>query len=131
MTQTQPVKIVGGVNLVYIHSPNGEQLVKWYKETLGFSIQSEFPGWTEFSPNGGPRLAVDHTSFPRSVVEKQPFMMSFLVEDIHKAVDQLAAAGVSFYPSKEKAVFDVGPTLVATFADPDGNFLQVHQRKGK
>jgi predicted enzyme related to lactoylglutathione lyase len=131
MDQKEPVKIVGGVNLVYVHSPHGEQLAKWYQKTLGFGVQSEFPGWTEFAPNGGPRLAVNQTAFPRSVVEKQPIMMSFLVEDIQKAVEQLAAHGVEFYPSKEKAVFDVGPSLVATFADPDGNFLQIHQRKAK
>lgn len=123
--------VLGGVNLIYLHSPNGEKLTQWYKDTLGLTVKAEFPGWSEFNENGGPRFAIDHTSFPRSVVEKQPIMISFLVENIQKTVEDLASRGVPFYPSKEKAVFDVGPSLVATFADPDGNWVQIHQRKAK
>jgi hypothetical protein len=30
---------------------------------------------------------------------------------------------------KSKTIFDVGPTLVPTFEDPDGNFIQISQPK--
>ena len=62
-------------------------------------------------------------------VEKQAVMISFRVDDIEIAVAELVAKGVKFYPSKEKAIFDVGPSLVATFVDPDGNWMQLSQPK--
>ena len=121
--------MITGLSVAYIHSPNGEKLVDWYSRTLGLKVDASFPEWTEFKMPAGTRFAVDHTGFPKSVVEKQPVMLSFLVDDIHEAVKALAAQGVAFYPSVEKTVFDVGPTLVATFADPDGNWMQLNQRK--
>jgi hypothetical protein len=36
---------------------------------------------------------------------------------------------VRFYPSKEDAIFEAGPSLVATFQDPAGNWMQLSQRK--
>ncbi len=114
------------LSVAYLHSPHGRQLADWYSATLGIPITAEHPGWTEFKMKHGSRFAVDHTEFPRSVVEKQPIVLSFEVEDIDAAVRELAEKGVRFYPSLEKTIFDVGPQLVATFIDPDGNFVQLN-----
>ena len=121
--------MIQGVGVVYIHSPHGEKLSEWYSRTLGLPVEASFPGWTEFRMGAGPRFAVDHTSFPQSVVEKQGVVISFKVDDLEKDVKELAAKGVRFFPSAEKTIFDVGPSLVATFADPDGNWIQLHQPK--
>lgn len=121
--------MIKGLSVAYLHSSQGARLVDWYSKTLGLEVSASFPGWTEFAMAQGSRFAVDHTTEPRSVVEKQPVMLSFEVADIRAAVKELAARGVSFFPSLEKTVFDVGPTLVATFADPDGNWVQLNQRK--
>ena len=121
--------MIQGLSVAYIHSPNGGTLSEWYSKTLGLPVGASFPGWTEFKMASGSRFAIDGTEFPRSIVEKQPIMLSFLVDDIHRAVKELAARGVEFYPSAEKTVFDVGPALVATFADPDGNWMQLNQPK--
>jgi predicted enzyme related to lactoylglutathione lyase len=86
--------------------------------------------WQAFQVDEGSRFAIDFTSFPRSAVEKQAIVISFKVDDIRQAVGTLAARGVRFYPSAEEAVFDVGPSLVATFVDPDGNWMQLSQGKG-
>ena len=56
-------------------------------------------------------------------------VISFKVEDIKKAVQEFAARGVRFYPSAEKTIFDVGPQFIATFEDPDGNWVQLNQTK--
>jgi predicted enzyme related to lactoylglutathione lyase len=77
----------------------------------------------------GTRFAIDHIHFPSSVVQRQAVMISLRVDDIHSAVEAMAKKGVRFYPSKEKTIFDVGPTLVATFEDPEGNWLQLNQIK--
>jgi hypothetical protein len=114
------------LSVAYMHSPHGRELADWYAKTLGMKFAAEHPGWTEFAMEQGSRVAVDHTSFPRSAVEKQSVVLSFEVDDIHAAVRELAGKGVRFWPSVEETVFDVGPQLVATFIDPDGNFVQLN-----
>lgn len=121
--------MIQGLSVAYLHSSHGDKLAEWYTKTLGLPVQASFPGWTEFRLASGSRFAVDQTSFPRSVVEKQPVMLSFLVDDLKSEVAALAAKGVRFYPSAEETIFDVGPSLVATFEDPDGNWVQLNQPK--
>lgn len=121
--------MIKGLSVAYLHSPHGEKLAEWYSKTLGLGVEKSFPGWTEFKMGSGSRFAVDTTSFPRSVVEKQAVVLSFEVDDLRKTVTELSARGVRFYPSAETTVFDVGPSLVATFEDPDGNWVQLNQPK--
>lgn len=120
---------VKGVGVVYIHSAFGSDLTKWYSSTMDLPIKAEFPGWTEFEMEDGTRFGIDHIAFPSSVVQRQAVLISFEVEDIKAAVEEMAGRGARFYPSKEKTIFDVGPTLVATFEDPEGNWMQLNQRK--
>jgi hypothetical protein len=63
------------------------------------------------------------------VVESQAIMLSFRVADIQQAVETLSGRGVRFYPSAEEAIFEAGPSLVSTFQDPAGNWVQLSQRK--
>lgn len=122
--------MIQGLSVAYIHSPHGDKLADWYSKTLGLPVSARFPGWTEFKTGSGSRFAIDQTGFPRSVVEKQPIVLSFLVDDLPKTVRDLAAQGVRFHPSEKETIFDVGPSLVATFEDPDGNWVQLNQPKG-
>jgi len=121
--------MIQGLSVVYIHSPAGEKLSEWYSKSLGLPVSASFPGWTEFQMKSGSRFAIDAVGFPPSVVEKQPIVLSFLVDDLQETVKELATKGVEFYPTAEKTIFDVGPSLVATFADPDGNWVQLNQPK--
>lgn len=121
--------MIRGIDVAYLHSPHGDELATWFGETLGIQTSASFPGWRELDVGEGSRLGIDVTSFPRSVVEKQAVMLSFRVDDIEAAVEELAAKGVSFYPDRERTIFDVGPKWVATFCDPDGNWHQLSQAK--
>lgn len=120
--------MIKGIDVVYVHSAH-PALGDWYAEILGMSKGYGDAHWQAFQTEEGARFAVDYTGYPRSVVEKQAVIVSFKVDDIETAVNTLAARGVEFYPSKDKAIFDVGPALVATFADPDGNWMQLSQPK--
>ncbi len=121
--------MIKGLSVAYIHSAQGEKLAQWYTKTLGVPIEASFGDWSEFRMPSGSRFAVDQTSTPQSVVEKQPIVLSFAVDEIHKAVKDLAAKGVKFYPSADKTIFEAGPSLVATFQDLDGNWVQLNQKK--
>ena len=120
--------MIKGIHVTYIHTPHKE-LSQWYEKVLGLKKNYSDDHWHDFVLDDGSRLGLDFTSFPRSVVEKQPIVISFKVDDIHKVVEKLGSRGVKFYPSLEKTIFDAGPTLVATFQDPDGNWVQLSQDK--
>jgi hypothetical protein len=120
--------MITGIDVVFIHTPHPE-LGDWYAETLGLSKGYGDDHWQEYRLSSGSRFALDFTAYPRSAVEKQAMMISFRVEDIHAAVRALSEKGVRFYPANESTVFDVGPSLVATFQDPDGNWVQLSQPK--
>lgn len=120
---------IRGVEVAFVHSGNGQQLAEWYEEVLGLPRRFGDDHWIEFAVGGASRFAIDVTGFPRSEVEAQPLMISFTVDDLEAAVRDLDGKGVAFYPDAERTIFDVGPTRVATFRDPDGNWLQLAERK--
>lgn len=122
--------MIKGIDVVYVHTFN-EQLSDWYEKTLGLKKTARYPGWQEFEMPNGSRFGMDFISYPSSTVQRQPIVISFLVDDIYHAVEELSKKGVRFYPDndKVKTIFDVGPTLIATFEDPEGNFVQLSQQK--
>ena len=117
-----------GIDVAFIHTPHRE-LADWYADILGLPQGYGDDGWQSFQVSEGSRFAIDYTTFPRTAVEKQAILLSFKVNDIRQEFGTLAGRGVRFYPSAETAIFDVGPSLVATFVDPDGNWVQLSQRK--
>jgi len=120
--------MIEGIDVVFLHSPYKE-LSAWYADVLGLEKFSSEDAWTEFQIQGSARFAVEHVGWPRSAVENQAIMVSFRVADIHLAVETLAKRGVRFFPSVEETIFEAGPSLVATFQDPAGNWVQLSQVK--
>lgn len=122
--------MIKGIQVAYIHTPNKE-LADWYEEKLGLKKGYGDEHWQNFEMENGSGFALDFIGYPSSTVQKQSIMLSFQVENIEEAVKELAAKGVRFYPDNDisQTIFDVGPTLVATFEDPDGNFVQLSQVK--
>lgn len=122
--------MIKGIAVTYIHTPN-KKLADWYENTLGLKKGYGDETWQAFDTAQGSTFALDFVSYPSSTVQKQAIMISFAVDDINAAVEELAKKGVRFYPDndKSKTIFDAGPSLVATFEDPDGNFVQISQKK--
>jgi len=120
--------LILGVDVVFLHTPH-QQLREWYQDKLQLKPGYGDDHWQEFSMPQGSRFALDFTGYPRSMIEKQAVMISFQVADIHEAVALLQERAVRFAETPDGVVFDAGPSLVATFQDPDGNWLQISQRK--
>jgi len=121
-----------GIDVVFIHVKNPEMMTKWYQEKLGIDIGYSTPNldWQEFNlpeKRLPARFALDYSGPNPSKIEQQPIIISFRVADIYKAVAELEGRGIEFTGTEK--VFDVGPTFVATFQDPEGNYLQLSQRK--
>ncbi|MEK7357499.1 MAG: VOC family protein [Bdellovibrionota bacterium] len=122
--------MIKGIAVAYIHTPN-KKLADFYENTLGLKKGYGDETWQAFDTKEGSKFALDYISYPSSTVQKQSIMISFAVDDVKAAVEELSKKGVRFYPDndKTKTIFDVGPSLVATFEDPDGNFVQLSQQK--
>jgi predicted enzyme related to lactoylglutathione lyase len=122
--------MIKNVSVAYIHTPNKE-LANWYEEKLGLKKGYGDDHWQSFEMEGETRFALDFIDYPSSTVEKQSMMISFEVDDIHKALSELHDKGVRIYPDNDarRAIHDVGPSLVVTCEDPDGNYFQLCQAK--
>jgi catechol 2,3-dioxygenase-like lactoylglutathione lyase family enzyme len=102
---------------------------KFYGETLGLRVSEEY-GMLTLHIAGERDVLVypkpDHT--PASYT-----ILNFPVDDIDKAVDELAERGVRFEryddsAQDEKGIYHGGGPLIAWFKDPAGNVLSVIQQ---
>ena len=102
---------------------------KFYGETLGLEVSEENGILTLHIAGDRATLIYpkeDHT--PASFT-----ILNFPVDDIEKAVDELAEQGVEFeryhgFDQDEKGIFRGGGPYIAWFKDPAGNILSVLQQ---
>ena len=103
---------------------------EFYGETLGLKT-SEAHGLMTLHLAGGRDTLV----YPKPNHTPATFtILNFPVEDIEKAVDELARRGVRFerydgFEQDEKGIFRGGGPYIAWFKDPAGNVLAVLQEK--
>jgi predicted enzyme related to lactoylglutathione lyase len=102
----------------------------FYGQTLGLRVSEEH-GLLTLHIAGGRDILVypkaDHTPATYTI-------LNFPVDDIDKAVDQLAERGVRFeryahIETDEKGIFRGDGPLIAWFTDPAGNVLSVLQEQ--
>jgi catechol 2,3-dioxygenase-like lactoylglutathione lyase family enzyme len=101
---------------------------EFYGETLGLNVSEEHGMLTL-------HLAGDRDTlvYPKPGHTPASFtILNFPVDDIERAVDELAARGVSFerydgIEPDEKGIFRGGGPPIAWFKDPAGNILAVLQ----
>ena len=119
----ESIRGLAGV-LVWTDAERFETMTRFYRDTLGLTPRSAKPDFVNFDW-GGVRLSVGvHDGVRGPSREPLRIMLNLTVDDIHAVYRRLAAAGVAF--SRPPASESWGG-LVATFADPDGNTLQLMQ----
>jgi predicted enzyme related to lactoylglutathione lyase len=106
---------------------------EFYGETLGIETTPEEMGILTLQLEGGSR--------PTMIYPKPDFtpatytILNFPVDDIDKAVDELAGRGVEFlrydgFDQDERGIArDEGGPYIAWFTDPAGNILSVLQER--
>src|SRR3712207_5818492 len=103
---------------------------KFYTETLGLRVSEEY-GMLSLHIAGEWDILVypkaDHTPATFTI-------LNFPVDDIDKAVDELAERGVRCeryhdFEQDEKGIFRGGGPYIAWFKDPAGNVLSVLEEK--
>src|SRR5918997_4176145 len=102
---------------------------KFYSETLGLRVSEDY-GMLWLHIAGEWDILVypkpDHTPATYTI-------LNFQVDDIEKAVDEVAERGVRFEryddsDTDEKGIYRGGGPLIAWFKDPAGNVLSVIQQ---
>jgi uncharacterized glyoxalase superfamily protein PhnB len=121
----QPGRITGfaGV-LLWTERSRFEAMARFYRDRLGLSPRTSKPDFINFDW-GGVRLSVSvHDGIHGPSRDPLRVMVNLSVDDVDAVHARLAAAGVAFSRPPERE--DWGGR-VATFADPDGNVIQLFQ----
>src|SRR5262245_58720747 len=110
--------------LIWTAADRFPAMARFYRDTLGLTPRSDKADFINFDW-GGVRLSVGvHDRVRGTSRDGLRLMVNFTVTDIRAVHDRLARAGVVFTRPPERE--DWGG-WVATFADPDGNVLQLMQ----
>ena len=110
--------------LIWTEAGRFPQMVRFYRDTLGLTPHSAKDDFVNFDW-GGVRLSVGvHDRVHGASRDPLRVMIHFAVDDIRAVHARLARAGVVFTRAPEREEWG---GWVATFADPDGNTLQLLQ----
>jgi predicted enzyme related to lactoylglutathione lyase len=114
--------------LIWTEADRFPAMARFYRDTLGLTPRSAKPDFINFDWSGV-RLSVGvHDQVRGASGEPLRVMVNLTVADIRAAHERLTRAGVDFTraPAREE-----WGGWVATFADPDGNVLQLMQLPAK
>jgi catechol 2,3-dioxygenase-like lactoylglutathione lyase family enzyme len=114
--------MIGGVDAIGIPSRDAQRSRAFYVETLG--LRPDERSWNEFWI-GKTCFAVWMPEQFGGEFRPQPNAIALVhVDDVGAARDELEAKGVEFVGE----TFDTGVCHMASFRDPDGNELTLHNR---
>ncbi len=116
------IKGLGGAT---IWSEDINTLLPFYRDVVGLQVGVESPDFVIFGDQTQPALAIGtHSEVHGRTVEPARHMVGLLTDDIQADVARMKKAGVRFIEDPT----DQGDGFwLATFEDPDGNFLQLFQ----
>lgn len=108
------------MDTVFIWVNDLEESLDWYQQ-VGFEPGPRYDTWQVMNVEGETRFALH-----QGIREPGPStsVASFRVDDLEAEIDRLAELGIE--PSDE--ITDSGTARFVTFADPDGNEIQLLQR---
>lgn len=121
------MKRVVGIGGVFIKSRNPEALKEWYRTHLGLDIQEwgglAFPWHTPDGPrpDGATIWSVFPESSPYFDPSRAPFMVNYIVEDLHGLLEILRAEGCAVDEKTEESEFGKFGWVM----DPDGNRVEL------
>ena len=114
--------MIEGVAGVIIWTDNLAAMTAFYRDTLGLPLHSERPHFVAFEWCDMRFSIGAHTEVSGKTREPHRIMVNLATSDIRALHARLSAAGVRFIRPPEREHWG---GMVATFADPDGNLLQL------
>ena len=113
---------IDGIGVVFFWVADLDTSVAWYTEVLGLTAGPRYGDWQEFAIDGGTGFALHGGRLdggPATAV------VAFNTPDLQTAIDELAGWGA--VPIDE--ITDTGAARFVTFSDPDGNKVQLLERR--
>lgn len=122
--------MIRGLEAVLLSSESAKKLAKFYREVVGLKqgmvmeLGNKGEEGYEFPLKGAGLYILDHAKVKGQNKQPERVMFNLEVSDIEKEVKRLKKAKVK--PTQD--IYHVeGYGLIATFADPDGNYFQLVQ----
>jgi len=96
-----------------------ERALRFYRDTLGFTVQDEQEDWVLFQE--GVSLGLSPEPLPEANLAINAVMVTLIVEDVAACYNEMIQQGVAFFlpPTTD------GGITFATFRDTEGNLLQL------
>lgn len=118
------MKRVVGIGGVFFKARDPERLRAWYKTHLGIDVQdwggTAFP-WN--TPNGMTVWSIFPDSSGNFAPSRAPFMVNYLVEDLHAVLEVLRSEGCDVDPKVDESEFGTFGWVM----DPEGNRIELWQ----
>ena len=116
--------MIGRLGLTSIWSEDLNNLLPFYRDTLGLKVGMESPGFVIFGDPNEPTVALGtHSAVRGRAVDPARHIVGFETDDIQADYARLKSAGVEFIEEPN----DFGGGWIATFRDPEGNYIQLLQ----
>ena len=117
--------MINGLAGSSIWSSDLNNLLPFYRDTIGLKAAFESPGFVVFGELGGPTLALGtHSEVKGSNADPARHMIALSTDDVEAEYQRLQSKGVQFIEGPTK--FD--QVTIATLKDPEGNYVQLFQR---
>ncbi len=102
-----------------------KNLLPFYRDVLGMTVSVDTPEFVVLGTNpGGPSVTLGtHSDVKGKNADPARHMVGLAVDDVRAEYARLKSKGVEFIDEPT----DFGQVTVATFKDPEGNYLQLLQ----
>ena len=100
-----------------------EKALRFYRDSLGFTVQDEQEDWVVF--HEGVSLGLAPEPLPEVNLAMNAVIITISVEDVRACYEELTRKGVAFFV----APIDDGATTYATIRDTEGNLIQLLSTK--
>jgi lactoylglutathione lyase len=120
---TAPAKVITGIRTVSVPVTDQDQALRFYVDTLGFTVLRDAPiptgRWIELAPgNDDVVVTLEHAT---PGITRGPIMIRFTTDDAAAAYAALTAAGVD----TDEILNWPGVPPMFSFRDPDGNAFSI------
>jgi predicted enzyme related to lactoylglutathione lyase len=111
-----------------VWSENLNNLLPFYRDTLGLKPTMESPEFVVFGDVNGPTLGLGtHSEVRGKNSDPARHMVGVMTDDVRAEYERLRTAGIEFVDPPTD--FGDGVTI-ATCKDPEGNYVQIMQFSG-
>jgi predicted enzyme related to lactoylglutathione lyase len=118
--------MIKGLCLAAIWSEDIKNLLPFYRDVVGLPVSVEAPEFAVLGPARGPAIALGtHSEVHGKNADPARHMVGLLSDDIQADFQRLKGKGVEFIEEPT----DFPNVTVATFKDPEGNYVQILQFK--